>query len=98
MPARDKDQLALDEKVVDDPKLERLLDQRGAARDQRAAAAAEFDKADQAAKAAIDALDLGVDTAIRVGRYRITKTMSEPRAVSFETESKERISIGLIGE
>ena len=96
MATRSSDQLAFDEKVIENRDLERLLDRRSAAKDQAAAANAEARKADEAARAAIEALDIGTDAAVRVGRYRITKTMTEARTVSFDVEAKERVSIGLV--
>lgn len=95
-PTTGKDQLALDEKVVENDDLEALLDRRMAAKDRLGQLRAEFDQIDREARAMIDGLDLGVDTAIRVGKYRISRTMTTARAVSFETEAKERVSIGVV--
>ena len=98
MPTRDTDQLAFDEKVVTDADLERLLEVRSVAKAQAALAAGDVRRADEAAKAVIEKLDIGIDAAIRIGRWRITKQMIAGHAVSFETEAKERITIGLVGE
>lgn len=98
MPAHDKIQLALDEKVVDDAKLERLLDVRTAARGRLSQVQAEYRKADEAARSAIETLDIGLDAAVRVGRYRITRTMTEGGTRSFEVAPKERLAIGLVKE
>lgn len=98
MPAHDKIQLALDEKVVEDADLERLLDVRTAAKDRLSQVQAEYRKADEAARTAIEKLDIGLDAAVRVGRYRITRTMTEGGVRSFEVAPKERTLIGMVKE
>lgn len=96
MAAIARDQLALDEKVVDDAELLAALEEREQLRTEASALRATLDGVDQRARDMIDALDLGVDTAIRVGRFRVSRVMAPGRAVSFETESKERVVIGTV--
>jgi len=99
MATRAQDQLALDETVVDDADLEGILERRLRAHDDASEARLVFTRADEAARAEIarhgDALDSGP---IRVGRFRIERKTTAPRSVSFETEAKDRISIGLIDD
>jgi len=89
-------QLAIDERSVEDPDLERLLDVRTAARDRLAQVRSEARKADDAARSRIEALDIEIDAAVRVGRYRITRKSVAARAVSFETSPSDRIVIALL--
>lgn len=92
------DQLALDEKVVDDPTIERLLEARQKARDAASLAAGKAKTASEAAAAAIEGLDIGIGAAVRIGRFRIERTLRAARAVSFETAAKEGIRISLAKE
>lgn len=98
MSTRDQAQLGLDEKVVDDAALLAALDERQAAKDALGEARKTYTKLHDEVRSRIDRLDLGVDTAVRVGRYRIAKTETTARSVAFDVDAKERISIGLIGE
>jgi len=93
MAVKPKDQLALDEKVVVDAQLEQLLDEREDARAARLDAQRAFDSADAKAKARIETHDIGLDAAIRVGRYRISRTMSEGGHRDFEILPKPQTKI-----
>lgn len=97
-PTSPKDQLALDEKVVEDAELVAKLERREQLRTEMAALRIEFVEVDRSVRAEVDKLDLGVDTAIRIGRFRISRTLAPARSVTFETEAKERITIGAIDD
>lgn len=96
MAVRDTDQLGLDETVVDNETLEKLLEQRLRAAQDRAEVNGVFKRADAAAKAALATVDIPSDGAIRVGRFRIAKTLVIGHAVSFVTEDKDRLTISLL--
>ncbi len=92
----DRPQLALDEKVVENPALEKALDARLRAADDRAEAAKVFKRHDTEAREAIAALQLEDGDVIRVGRFRIKKSAVEPRHVEFDAAATQRISIRYI--
>jgi len=93
--AHNKAQLALDEKIVDDLELLRALIDREAAREQLAAVRFSFVEADDLAKELLGPklAELEPGAALRVGDWRITKTTTTGRAVSFETKPSSRIRI-----
>lgn len=95
---RSSDQLALDEKVVNDGELERLLDARGKAKDEASLAAARARTAHEAVQAKIDALDIGPGAAVRIGKWRIEYRSTPARSVSFETDAKEGFRISPVGD
>lgn len=89
-------QLGMDEKVVEDADLEKILEARLRAADDRNEAAGVFKTHDVDAKEKIAALELEDGDVIRVGRFRIKKTVSQPRHVEFDAASAPRISIRLV--
>ena|SRR5437867_8524554 len=97
MALRSVPQLALDETVVSDEKLEAALESRQRSKDELAGARAEFRTVDEAAKSLIGQLELD-EGPVRVGRFRITRTVLRGRAVSFETADRSRVQIALVGE
>ncbi|MCI0582328.1 MAG: hypothetical protein L0227_05425, partial [Chloroflexi bacterium] len=78
------EQIAMDERVVDDDELNGLLEKRLRAADDKREVAKVYKAADVAAKDKIALLALEVGQAARVGRFRITKTATEPRHVEFD--------------
>lgn len=93
MKAKADDQLELDAEVVDDPELERALEDREKRKASKSAVTAEYREADEAARALINRLDVDANTIIRCGRFRITRTVVAARTVSFETEPAQRLTI-----
>lgn len=98
MPANLDPQLALDERQINDPALERALERYLRASD-------DVREANQVKKtyrmevdAALAKHPIEVDQALRVGRFRIEKRLSEARHVEFDTEPKEQLRIGLVDE
>jgi hypothetical protein len=92
-------QLALDERAINNPDLERALEKHLRARDD----ASEARGVVKSAKAEIDAelaklTDFAPDSALRVGRFRITKKHVEARHVEFDSGARDQISIGLVDE
>jgi hypothetical protein len=99
MPASLDPQLAMDERAINHPDLEKALERHLRARDDAAEARGVVKKA----KAEIDAHlatvgDFEPDTALRVGRFRITKRHVEAKHVEFDAEARDQISIGLVDE
>jgi hypothetical protein len=90
-------QLAIDETVVENKPLEDLLEARQRSRDDLAMARADFREAHTQAEAAVTEAfgEIDGETVYRVGRFRIEKKVTPARTVSFETEQKERLAIGL---
>lgn len=97
-PTVDKPQTGMDERVVDDPDLERKLSTRQAAKDRLSDVALDFKAADEAARGAVAALELGDGDIVRIGRFRISKTRLAGGHVEFEKEPKDVTRIGLAKE
>lgn len=95
MPAQVKGQVGMDEQVLDDPALEKLLETRAKLGDQRSALTAKYSEADDKAKAALAELDIPDEGAIRVGRFRITKRTTPARHVEFDAEATTGVRIAL---
>lgn len=95
-----KDQLALDETVVDEAALETALEARESLRIAASTARLELARADELAKGEIARVigpALNEDGAVfRVGRFRVERKTSKAMSVSFETQAKDRISIGVV--
>jgi len=89
------DQLGMDERVVEDDALAKLLDARLRAKDDVREVRGVYKAADVAAKDAIAKLDLADGDAVRVGRFRITKRATEPRHVEFDAAAGSRLTIEL---
>lgn len=91
-------QTGFDEQVIEDSDLEDALEERQVAK----IALSEQRKAFKEAKAAADTevakLELPDGHAVRVGRFRITRTAIPGRSVSFETDARSQISIAVMGE
>lgn len=96
MPTRPDIQLALDEKSIEDAELLAALEDRQTSKDAVATARKAFRALDDEVRNRVEKLDLGVGTAVRIGRFRISRTETPARAVTFETEAKERLTIGLV--
>lgn len=97
MAVETRGQLAIDETLVEDDELEAALERRQTARDDHGETRRAFEEAHAAAEAALKAKfgELEDDQVYRVGRFRIEKKITPARTVSFVTDSKERLSIGL---
>lgn len=93
--SKDQPQLGLDEKVVEDAALLAALEERQAAWAAKGAAALAFKKLHDEVSSRIERMDLGVDTAVRVGRFRITKTATEGGHREFDVNPGERVTIKL---
>lgn len=99
MPANLDPQLAMDERAITDPELEAALERHLRAKDDLA----EIRGTVKTYRKEVDAAlakhsDFPVDTALRIGRFRITKRMIEGRHVEFDSAPREQLSIGLVDE
>ncbi len=96
MPARAKDQTGMDETTVDDARIENALELRQKRKNTLDAVRLQYEEADEAARAAVASLEL-TEGAVRVGRFRITRTVVPSRTVeSFETKASARLRIALV--
>lgn len=84
---KEKAQISMDEKVIDNPELEKLLEERQEAKE----LATEFRKADKKVKDEIAKIE--ILEPIRIGRFVISKKSTEGRHVDFETMPGMRVSI-----
>lgn len=98
MPSAVKEQLAIDETTIDDPEVENALEDRQRKKESLAAVKKIYDGTDEAAKGLIGRLELPEGGAVRVGRFRITRSTPPARVVSFETQPKSRVRIALLDE
>jgi len=89
----------MDEVVITDPDIEQSLEKRQVQKDALGRVRALYEEADDEARTAVAKLELPVDgRPARVGRFRVAKSMSKPRSVTFETGAKVRTRISLVGE
>lgn len=91
-------QTSIYETTIDDPSVEKILEERETLRQKKATAQKAFkDKTDEA-KAALNGLDLGVDAPVRIGRFVVAQKSVPGRVVQFETDPTSRLQISLISE
>jgi hypothetical protein len=95
MSLRAVDQLAFDEQLIEDTRLEAALEERQRRKDSLSAVRLAYDEACDAANFEIEKLELPVGAAARVGRFRITRTHVPGRSVSFESKATTRVKIAL---
>lgn len=88
-----QDQLAIDETLINDPTLESALEERQVAKIEKGRATKVYKEAHAAAAAEIEKQELPEGRAIRVGRFRITRSSVSARSVAFETSPTTRVSI-----
>lgn len=88
--ARSRPQIHMEDKIVNDPELEQMLEDRQELKQ----AQAEYRKKDKEVKAKL----ASVETPCRIGRFFISKSTTPPRSVAFDTSGSVRYSIKLAGE
>lgn len=89
-------QLAMDETLIEDTTLEEALEKRQAVKAELGELRKTYDEANEAANVEIAKLELPEDKAVRVGRFRISRSSVSARTVSFETKPTSRIRITLL--
>ncbi len=92
---RADDQMEIEEKQIDHPNLETLLDERGELNDARLAAIREFEEKDRQCKTIIAEFELGVGEVARVGRWKIKKQRRAGGDREFTVAPSEPIQIKL---
>lgn len=88
-----KGQIGMDERVVIDDELEKSLEEREGRRTSLGRSRKLYEASDEKAKGLLQRLTFEPDEAIRIGRFRITKTETKGRDVSFQTKASSRIRI-----
>lgn len=83
------------DKVWEDENLEAALEGREETREAKLAATKAHKVKDDAVKALLDGYSLAVGEVARIGRFRIKKTKTEGNEVSFTTEPREQLRIGV---
>jgi hypothetical protein len=92
-------QLAMDERAITNPELEAALERRLRAKDDVSEVQLVYKRADEEVKAELARIpDFPPDSALRIGRFRVSKRHVAARSVSFETEARDQLSIGLVDE
>jgi len=92
---RSVEQIGMDERVVDDPPLQGLLEKRLRLYDDKAEISKAYKNAHEDAKDAAAKHEIAEGTAIRVGRFRIERKPVAARSVSFTADATSRLVIGL---
>jgi hypothetical protein len=99
MPSKTKatPQTAIDEELIDNQELEKLLEDREQAKGAKNEAARKFTTVDDLTKAKLKELgvsdDEGETYRYRCGRFVLTASVTEGKSVSFETAPSQRITI-----
>ena len=89
---RARPQIHMDDNIVENPELEKLLEERQELKESVSA----YKKADKVAKDKIRSID--TPTPYRVGRFIISKQAVPAKAVAFETAEGSRFTIKTISE
>lgn len=89
----ERDQTTIDERIEDAPAIEKVLEDRQKVLDERAELNRQAKELTAKAKLLIEDLDVDTVQPVRVGRFVITKRVTEAREVSFTTEPKAQIRI-----
>jgi hypothetical protein len=93
MAVSQKEQLGIDERVLDDPELERALEEREKAKAGKNEAARTFNTKDEVVKNRLEELDIEVDEPVRIGRYVCSRTKVAAKSVAFDTAETTRLAI-----
>jgi hypothetical protein len=93
-----EDQLGMDEELIENPDVEAALVERQARKDALGGVRKDFNKAHEKVVAALASIELPEEGAVRVGRFRISKSLVSARSVSFETQESSRLRITLLGD
>jgi hypothetical protein len=91
-------QTTIDEKVVENDKLEQALEEREKLKAKAGKARKDYAEADEWAKGLIGELRLDDGAAVRVGRFRVSRTAVAGRSVAFETQPSSRLTISLLDD
>lgn len=89
---RPRAQIHMDEAIVEDPELEKILEDRQELKQ----AVSEYRKVDKDVKGRLSSI--GTPTPYRIGRFVISKRDIQAKSVSFETQASFSFTIKLAGE
>jgi hypothetical protein len=89
-----KEQIGMEDVIVNDSELEGLLEKRQSLKE----SVSTYRKTDKEAKEKIAAVENQTPTPFRVGRFLISRRSTPGRTVEFEVGEGSRISIKVIGE
>jgi len=91
-------QLAIDETIVESPDIEAALERRQRAADDAAEVRGVYRKADDEVKGLLEHEEFADDQVVRIGRFRISRTVVAPKHVEFDSKGSNRLSIKLVDE
>jgi hypothetical protein len=87
-------QLAIDERVIEDPGVEAALEERERCRLVRVEANGAYKRAHRIARELVDGLGADpIDVPLRIGRFRIEAELVKGRHVSFDTDDRTAVHI-----
>ena len=96
--AEEQPQTSVFETTIEDAAVEALLEARDKAKASARAVNKKARDADQAAKTALEGLDLGADAPVRIGRFVVTLRHTASRSVQFDTAPGTRLWIKALPE
>lgn len=93
---RVRPQISMDDKFIEDPELEALLEERQEKKESASEANSAYREVDDKAQAQVLALDLPEEPPTRCGRFLLSKKTTDAQEVSFERAERTRASIRLV--
>lgn len=92
MPPKVKPQISMDETIVEDPELEKILDNRQDLKE----SVSEYSKLNKEVKGRLSTIE--TPTPFRIGRFVINRKITPARQVSFEASEGFTFTIKIAGE
>lgn len=98
MAVTEQAQTATDERVIEHPAVLEALEERHELKAKARAAAKRAEGADERVKTMLEEFQLPEECVVRIGRFRITRTLTEGRDVAFHVEAKQRTTFAVKDE
>ena len=93
MPTTTQVQIGMEDRFIEDPELQELLERREEAKAPLAEARAAFNKLDAEAKAKVMGLEIAPDEEVRCGRFMLSKKQQTEEEKSFTQHAKTTAKI-----
>jgi hypothetical protein len=88
----------MDETTIEDAELEDALEKRQVEKSALSEQRKAYKEANEATKVGIAKLELPDGHAVRIGRFRITRTAIPGRHVDFDVDPRSQVSIAFLGD
>lgn len=96
MAPRVRPQISMDDRFIEDPELEAMLEEWQEAKESMSEARQLFSPLDEKAKARVLGLDLATGEKVRCGRFVLSKTEQDEKSVEFTRTAKVKPHIKLL--